>query len=614
VGLIMSFLAPAAFWFAVALPLIVLFYLLKRKRTVRLVPSTLLWQKFLAETQASAPFQRLRKNWMLFLQLLLAALLVLALARPYWAGSAVSAELRVVILDGSASMKATDVSPSRFEAARVQALKWVDGLTGDDQMVVLLAGAQTQVKQSATTDKAALRRALQACQPADTPTHLQAALRMADSLVRDRPDAEVHLFSDGAVSGLDEFENKGLPLVYHRIGASGENLAITAMDVRANPDLPAERALYVSVHSYASNPQPASLEILFGEQLIETRAFTAGPGATPQVFQVRQTQDGVFTARLTSRDALMPDNSAAFVSTLPRPAKVYLLSNGNRFLEKALRALPSAELVVSANPVLPAAELDIVVLDNLLPATWPASANVLAFRSVPTNWIPRVTRVENPPLVDWRTSHPLLRHCGFDNVYVAESLTAPVPDSTLSILDTTAASLMLAGEMGNQRLVWIGFDLLESNWPLRVSFPIFIANAIEWLNPAQITHRLNVKTGDPFRYRLEQPAVSARVTLPDQSTRTVEIAPNAGELVFPETFQQGVYTAEIGTNRVRFSANLLNTSESAIQPRDDLQMGKYNRVAATTRQSANTETWRWVASLALVFLLFEWWFYHRRTV
>ena len=51
----MKFLAPTALWFALALPAVVVFYLLKRKRVTRVVPSTLLWQRFLAETQASAP-------------------------------------------------------------------------------------------------------------------------------------------------------------------------------------------------------------------------------------------------------------------------------------------------------------------------------------------------------------------------------------------------------------------------------------------------------------------------------------------------------------------------------------------------------------------------------
>src|SRR5712664_4995423 len=124
----MSFLAPAAFAFAAAIPVVIVFYLLKRKRVVKLVSSTLLWQKFLAETQASAPFQKLRKNWLLILQIILLILAVLALSRPYFAAKPKSSQLRVLILDASASMQATDESPSRFEAARKQALDWVASL------------------------------------------------------------------------------------------------------------------------------------------------------------------------------------------------------------------------------------------------------------------------------------------------------------------------------------------------------------------------------------------------------------------------------------------------------------------------------------------------------
>src|SRR5207247_8864427 len=93
----MNFLAPAAFAFAAAIPVVVLFYLLKRKRVVKLVSSTLLWQKFLAETQASAPFQQLRKHWLLILQIILLALTVLALSRPFFKTRAKPAEFRVVI-------------------------------------------------------------------------------------------------------------------------------------------------------------------------------------------------------------------------------------------------------------------------------------------------------------------------------------------------------------------------------------------------------------------------------------------------------------------------------------------------------------------------------------
>src|SRR5256885_5048961 len=182
----MRFLAPAAFLFALTIPVVIVFYLLKRKRVVRLVPSTLLWQKFLAETQASAPFQRLRKNWLLILQIILLVIAVLALSRPFFATKSKPAQLRVVVLDTSASMQATDESPSRFEKARAEALKWVDSLANNDQMVILQAGANTEVKQSATSEKAALRRAVPARAPAPFPTPPVAAPQLGRS-PRPRP-------------------------------------------------------------------------------------------------------------------------------------------------------------------------------------------------------------------------------------------------------------------------------------------------------------------------------------------------------------------------------------------------------------------------------------------
>src|SRR5438309_8233616 len=273
----MNFLAPAAFAFAAAIPVVILFYLLKRKRVVRLVSSTLLWQKFLAETQASAPFQKLRKNWLLILQLILLALAVLALSRPFFKTKARPARWRVVILDASASMQAIDESPSRFERARSEALKWVDSLADTDQMVILQAGANTEVKLSASSEKAALRRALQACAASDGPTRLVPALKMAESLVRDldpKTNPEIHLFSDGAVPELNEFENKGLPLIFHRVGKSANNLGITALDVRVNPENARQRAIYASIANFSSNSMSTEVELSLDDRLLETRPLS----------------------------------------------------------------------------------------------------------------------------------------------------------------------------------------------------------------------------------------------------------------------------------------------------------------------------------------------------
>ncbi len=615
----MHFLAPLSLFFALTIPVVVVFYLLKRKRVVRLVSSTLLWQKFLAETQASAPFQKLRRNWLLLLQILLLILAVLALSRPYFATRAKSSELRVLILDASASMQSTDESPSRFEKAKKEALGWVDSLRPDDKMVVLQVAANTEVKQSETSEKSALRRAIESCKALDAPTRLAPALKMAESLVRDRgkeSNPEIHLFSDGAVPDLEGFDNKSLPVIYHRVGQSANNLGITALDVRPNPEDASKRAVYVSVANSSTNTLETTLELRFEGNLVEApRPIKIAPGETsPQVFFAAQGKDGVFTVRSTLEDDLAADNEASIVSLLPHPVKVLLVTQGNRLLEKALRAAPNVVLTVAPDSADGALQYDFVALDNVSPTVWP-KGNILAIRSHATNWFEGVADTEISGIVDWRATHPVLRYVGFDNVSVGKCLRVKTPSWGVSLVDSPQAPLIIAGELGRQRIIWLAFDPLESNWPLRISFPIFVANSSDWLNPATVRNsQLLVHAGDAFRLGLSEPVSSAQITLPDGTSRPLTVGTNANEIVFGDTFKQGTYRLKAGTNETVFCVALLDGGESNIKPRDELKFGKYNAVTSTTLRRTNMELWRHIAAIALAVLLFEWWYYHRRTV
>lgn len=616
----MNFLNPLAFVFAATIPVVVVFYLLKRKRVVKLVASTLLWRRFLAETQASAPFQKLRHNWLLILQILLLLLAVLALSRPFFQGQAKGSQLRVVILDASASMQATDAGPTRFEIVRREALRLVDALKPGEQMMVLLAGANTVVKQSPTSDKATLRRAIQDTEPADSPTRIADALKTAAAFTFEKRGeeevtaAEIHLFSDGAVPGLEQFENKGLPLVFHKAGTAHRNLGIIALEARSNPENPAQRAVYAGVLNASSNTVATELELLFDGQAIDARAISIGPGETQsQVFVASQDQDGVFTVRLGIEDDLAVDNEASVVSVLPKPARVLLVTHGNRFLEKALSAVPSVWLTVSPDLTDNGGDYDFVVLDAVSPTVWP-EVNVLAFAVSPTNWFETVGNVEGPALVDWKATHPLLRYAPFDTVGVSQSAVVQSPGWGAALLECPQGALLVAGDLGRQRIAWVGFDSLESNWPLRVSFPIFIANAVEWLNPAStLNSRLLVRSGDSFQFALLNPVENARIRLPNGETLDLEVDPANPEIVFGDTSRRGTYLVEAGTNTVRFCVNLLDVHESDIQPRNELSLGEYDRVVAEQERQANTELWRPLALLGLFVLMFEWWWYHKRT-
>ena len=130
---------------------------------------------------------------------------------------------------------------------------------------------------------------------------------------------------------------------------------------------------------------------------------------------------------------------------------------------------------------------------------------------------------------------------------------------------------------------------------------------MDWLSPEVGT---SLRAGESFAILMADEESTVTVTLPNGSEETTQTTAN-GELIFANTFQQGVYRAVLGANRM-FCVNLLD-AESAIGPREELQLGEYGRVEATVQLEADKEAWRWIAILCLGFLMFEWWFYHRCT-
>jgi Ca-activated chloride channel family protein len=101
--------------------------------------------------------------------------------------------------------------------------------------------------------------------------------------------------------------------------------------------------------------------------------------------------------------------------------------------------------------------------------------------------------------------------------------------------------------------------------------------------------------------------------LPGGAKETIATAGNR-EIVFGHTDRQGTYHLRAGTNDIAFCVNVLDAAESNTKPRDELLLGKLNKVGATQLKQASVEIWRWIAVGALAVLMFEWWYYHRRTV
>ena len=113
----MNLIAPVALVLGVTLPIVIIFYLLKVRRHDEEISSTFLWNDLIRDLAAHEPLQRLRWNLLLLLQLLALGLVTFAVARPFSEQQGQKPVNAILLLDGSASMQAKDVQPSRFGKA-----------------------------------------------------------------------------------------------------------------------------------------------------------------------------------------------------------------------------------------------------------------------------------------------------------------------------------------------------------------------------------------------------------------------------------------------------------------------------------------------------------------
>lgn len=618
----MAFLAPLALLLGLlAVPIVVLYMLRLRRREV-LVSSTLLWRKLLRDREANAPWQRLRRNLLLILQLLILAALVLALARPFLPTPSVVSGSVVVLLDASASMQATDVEPTRFEQAREIVDEWIGNLGGDDRMTLILAGRLPRVLASASNDREALREALAAAQPEAGSADWPAALALASGAAQGFSDARIVVVSDGGLTG--DLPPLPVETAYVPVGASGENLALLALAGRriapaSGGEQEATTQLLAGVANLGAETQRALLSLELDGTLYDSRRIEVAPGERRNLTWELPAGVETVAARLSeqSADFLPVDDHAWAVFEGGASNRVLLVGEGNRFLEQALAVLPGVELFL-ASPGAPLdANYDLYVFDSTpLPESLPA-APLFVVNPPPdsSNPLLEVTGVFSSTAVTSVADSPLLQFVdwGGVSVRVARQVSAPWARPVIS---AEGGPLLLAGEQEGRRAVVLTFALSDSDLPLRIAFPVLIANIASWLNPGRAFDApTGLGPGDPVAITPGPDTTAVLVEKPDGSTWLQPV--ESGPVLFGETEQTGLYHVLLRTrggdrDAGHFAVNLFQPGESRLLPASSLRLGQ-----STVEQPADGENvgqlelWPWLAALAVLILFVEWWVHFR---
>ncbi len=611
----MSFLAPAAFFLGLLLPVIVALYLLKLRRAEREVSSVYLWRKMVRDVEANAPWQRLRPSLLMILQLLFILAMMFALTRPFIWSEGLSGEAAILIIDSSASMSAVDSQPSRLEAARARARQLVNDLPDTARVTIIEAGQEAAVRLSSSRDRRQAHLALDSIRPGSGGSDLTVALELASAIAARQPGTEIVVLSDGRVELPKRLAVRGR-LRYLPVGSSGENQAVSLLNLEPRPS--GALAAFIQVSNYGSQPAARTLSVYADGQMVNAYdlSIPAG-GEQPVLVEDLPASVGQVEARLDGSDLLPVDDRAVAVPPAARKARVTLVTPGNLFLQTALDLLPGVDLLeVAPDEYTGQTAADLTIFDSIpSPETLPGGALlfIAPTRSTALFNVTGTAKTPTPRAVD--TADPLLQNVSLAGINVLDASALTLPDWAAPVVagDTPAGStpLLFRGEADGRRVAVLAFDLRHSDLPLQPAFPLLWANLTGWLLPgmgSEIPTR--VVSGEPVSFNLPE-GQSAQITRPDGTT--VSVQSEGGRVTYADTTALGVYTVNWGEGqRAQFAVNLFSPAESSLKPADSLAgLETQGGTAAGGPLVGMREYWRFLAFLALGLLVGEWLVYQR---
>jgi len=492
--------------------------------------------------------------------------------------------------------------------------------------------------------------------------------------------AEVFVLSDGRALDESELTLRG-SVKFIRIGRDDtKNIGVVSLSARRNYERPTEVQVFARLANFGPEPVDAQVQLavspieasssadnFVGRQVQSTTRLIPVRWDDAKRRQYMQDnpqagRDSVeFTLELTTAaviqltqlstegDALQIDDVARVVVPAPKRLSVGLVTEGNFFLERVVESLGldqpkflTPQQYAQSMPT----DLDVILFDRISPAKLPDAGNFVFFGCVgPVALTGQSVRQSKSPegadqfmpdvgVLDWKRDHPLLKTLNLGKLFAKQAIMLDLPSDAEVLMEGTgsfssgsfgsaggggATPLIVFSRQGKSQNLHIAFDLLESNWPLRESFPIFIYNVMQFLAAgADLGVRESFAPGATPRLprvalqRISDPAPTTLQLIGPGTRVSVEI-PSTADAALPALDFTGLYqTSPLVPGVERIAVNLLDENESNTWPLTK-SPGNVGGVVASGESRSRVEWWWWIIAVGgIPLLMIEWYVYTRR--
>lgn len=614
----MSFLEPSAITGTLLLGPLVLLYFMKLRRSRHRVSSTFLWKEVISDLQVNTLFSRFVRNLILLFQVLVLLLLIFSLMRPGLETTIPQGQNFILVLDASRSMKAGDIGPSRFDAARRWAIDFVHRAGRDHRIMLVSAGGEARMLSRFTRDKKHLTDMLKALSPDDSPGSLRDAVNLSLRFIKAYPEVFITVISDGSDPYFTGLKSSPSPqLDFKLFNGGGGNVAVTRLAIRPWKEVPSQYQGFVRVDNFSPNTYQGTLHVTREKTTIfETQLAVDGMESETFTFDGVGSPAGRYTASISGHDCLPEDDRTYFM--IPEPiSRIRIVGvTPNPVLEFGLKAVTGFSPLFIDTGEWSGAESGpdtlTVFLDSLpKDFSFVPGSNVMIINPPAGNHIlPGAAANKPAKAIIWNETSPILRHVNLEELMVDQAVTFDLPPWARVAAESSAGPLIMWGEPAGARVVVVTFDLLRSDWPLRIGWPVFLANAVRWYS----------RQSSVFAPQRHDPGKPLMVAVPE-STKTVmlrepggsetELAVNNGSVLIEKTADAGFYTMSADGIEQSFVVAAWGQEEADLSRKHLVTKGR-SADAALRNVRSFSEIWRYFAIAALLLLLLEWFIYHRR--
>lgn len=523
--------------FLIFIPIIILLYMLKQKAKEYPFSSSMLWREIYNNLEAATPFDKLKKNLLMILQIVTVLLLIFALMAPYLKTGGSRYSNTVLVIDTSASMGILyDDTHTRLEEAIDRACDYVDSLSETTQVTIVTSNQEAGIIKTNVTDKGELKQALRELTVTDLSGDTGAAVSVVDSMTGQWEQYEAVFLTDTPVE-LGNLEARVINLYTDYQNLSMDYLSYgTVYDENGTPS--------VTVIGKITNDTAEDVTTdvnLYGDDTLLMVQSVRVPAGASQIFYFEQVnvQGKTLMAEINEPDDLAADNKAYAAVNEEGQKKVLLVTEDNMFLEKAVTNISWVDLYKTSQltAVGQNETFDLYIFDGVIPETLPAEGNIL-YINPPSGEECKVEReIENVSLSFQQAE--ITSYIEDFSFGVSKAREYERPLWADSFISSGQGCVGYFGENGGRRIAVMGFDIHHSDLALQAEFPILISNLMDYMMVSGMVAEEYYETGDKIVFNGSVNGSDLTVQAPDGEITTLPAA--VSTIAYADTDQAGIY-------------------------------------------------------------------------